>query len=223
MPSYNCHFICVDKAMRRIFLILGLLIGWGGAAFADEFDYDLKPRSPTIKITAPSVGESHSAVDLKISWRALEKTSEFLGFALENVETGKRVFVGDAFGVHGKQVTHTVEGLTPGPHRVIGYHYGRSGDWTKAGEGPEFLIVKHSKPFWSKWGEPEKLCQHFSNTQNYRIEDILEITCNTGRCVDPKFYWLVGKSWALLEDRASYLPEDKHIIKVRCLPAPDGL
>ena len=203
----------------RLCLMFGFFF-FESTALAHDFNYELKDREPTIEFTYPVEGQTVSPFSLDIRWRHLTYPGENLGMVIEDVETGKRTFIGDG---NSLQRGSFAERLKPlnfefKRYRIIGYHYGYdASNWTYAGIGPEFNIAPGRESFWTKWEQPEKLCPHFSGTKNYRVEAVKTITCEEENCVFPKFYWKAS-SYAFLEDRPIHLPEDKTIIKVSCLP-----
>ena len=207
--------------MRLVpYLALGIFL-CGPNAFAYEFKKKLKKReTPTIKFTSPEPGQIVSPFNMHIGFERLNPyPPQSLGLLIENVETGKRFFLGDGSSMRENRFSENQKPLNFGfgRFRLIGYHYGRNPkDYSYAGIGPEFTVEAQEETFWTKWNEPERLCPKFSGTKNYRIDDIKHITCEDHFCVSPKFYVDIGKgSW--LEDRPIHLPEDKHIIKVTCL------
>lgn len=218
------------KIQLAPYIGLGIFL-CGPSAFADEFNSKLKDRQPTIKFISPAEGQIVSPFSLNISWNRLSDPGENIGLVIETVKTGKRIFLGDGNSILGDHHSvnhyslsqdHKIVSYGFGRFKIIGYHYGENvNDYSYAGIGPEFIVAPRQETFWTKWNEPEKICPKISNTQNYRVEEIKEITCEGTHCVSPKFYHLLGTR-VYLDDRPSWLEGASHIIKVTCLPAPDS-
>lgn len=74
--------------------------------------------------------------------------------------------------------------------------------------------------FWTKAGSEAALCQYFTGTTQFSVVETktIDAACylTDTRCVSPTFYWMLG-TWAVPENRTSYLPASHQIEKVMCL------
>jgi len=144
----------------------------------------------------------------------------WLGFVLENIETKKRIFLGDASKVWASEFTRIVKLNVPvGTYQVYAYEYNkgikrRDAGWSR----PIKVLPLMEGPIWGLAGTELQLCQNLARTPNYHILETRPINCGTRPCEGgPKFYWTdSGQSVSVMQSFGR--PNFHSAVSIQCYP-----